>query len=42
MAQGTPDAKGVRPRPTVQHMVRSWLQQNEAEYEIAGTAEWLP
>ncbi len=42
VADGTPDAKGVRPRPTVQHMVKSWLQQNEAEHELAGTAGWLP
>ena len=42
MAAGKPDAKGVRPRPTMQHMVKSWLEQNEAEHEMAGTAEWLP
>ena len=42
MADGKPDAKGVKPRPTMQHMVKSWLQENEAEHVGAGTAEWLP
>lgn len=42
MADGKPDAKGMRPRPTMQHMVKSWLAQNEAEHETVGTAGWLP
>ena len=42
MAEGKPDAKGVKPRPTMQHMVKSWLEQNEVEHEVAGTAGWLP
>ena len=42
MAEGKPDTKGVKPRPTMQHMVKSWLEQNEAEHEMAGTAGWLP
>ncbi len=42
LATGKPDAKGVRPRPTMQHMVKAWLEQNEAEHVGAGTAGWLP
>ena len=42
MAEGKPDAKGVKPRPTMQHMVKAWLEQNEAEHTAAGTVGWLP
>ncbi len=42
IAAGKPGADGVRPRATMQHMVKVWLQQFEAEQESAGTLEWLP
>lgn len=42
IASGSPNADGVRPRPTMQHMVKVWLQQFEAEHAQAGTLEWLP
>ena len=42
IAEGKPDGKGVRPRPTLQHMVKTWLVDNEAQHIAADTAEWLP
>ena len=42
IAEGKPDEKGVRPRPTMQHMVKAWLGDAEAQHIEAGTAEWLP
>ena len=31
-----------RPSPTLQHMTKIWLKQNEEQHTINGTAEWLP
>lgn len=42
IAAGLPNAAGVKPRPTMQHMVKIWLEQFEAEHAQAGTLEWLP
>ena len=42
VAAGKPDRRGTRPRPTLQHMTRVWLQQNEDEHAQAGALEWLP
>lgn len=42
VAEGNPDRHGARPRPTLQHMTKTWLQQNEEEHAQAGSLEWLP
>ena len=42
IAEGRLDANGVRPRATMQHMVKAWLEENERQHVEAGTAEWLP
>lgn len=42
IAAGLPNAAGVRPRPTMQHMVKVWLRQFETEHGQAGTLGWLP
>ena len=41
-ADGKPDREGKGASPTLRHMVKTWLRQNEREHEIAGTAIWLP
>ncbi len=40
--EGKPDRNGVSASPTLRHMVKTWLRQNEAEHEKAETASWLP
>ena len=42
IAAGVPGANGVRPKATLQHMTKAWLQDMEAEHTRAGTTEWLP
>ena len=42
VAEGRPGANGVKPRPTLQHMTKAWLQQNEDKHAISETLEWLP
>ena len=42
IAAGKPDQNGVRPRATLQHMVKTWLAKNEEEHTTSGTLEWLP
>lgn len=42
IAAGLPNAEGVKPRPTMQHMVKVWLQQFEVEHANIGTLDWLP
>lgn len=40
--EGKPDRSGTPASPTLRHMVKTWLRQNEAEHERAGTGDWLP
>ena len=42
VADGKPDPHGIRARPTLQQMVRVWLQQNEDQHSQAGSLRWLP
>jgi hypothetical protein len=39
---GKPDRSGKPASPTLRHMVKTWLRQNEAEHDKAGTLDWLP
>ena len=39
---GAVDREGKPPSPTLRHMVKVWLRQNETAHEEAGTIEWLP
>ena len=41
-AEGKPDRDGRPASPTLRHMVKTWLRQNEREHEDAGTVTWLP
>lgn len=40
--EGKPDCQGVKASPTLQHMVKRWLQQSKLEHTDARTADWLP
>lgn len=41
-AEGKPDPLGKPASPTLRHMVKTWLRQNEREHETAETVNWLP
>ena len=42
VATGQPDASGNRPRATLVHMARKWIEDSEAEHVRRRTVEWLP
>jgi hypothetical protein len=39
---GKLDRDGKAASPTLRHMVKTWLRQNEQDHKLAGTFEWLP
>ena len=39
---GKSDRTGAAASPTLRHMTKTWLKQNENEHLKAGTLDWLP